>query len=274
MLMFLWFAGQEACSYREMGKMFDVCLSSVHEVIFQVSSFLSGLAASYIVWPDNERKKKCEEYFLHHKGFPGVIGCIGRTHVLIDPPKNNKEDFVDRKGNFSISLQLVCNHEKKFTDVFIGQTGPTDEASIYLASPLCADLHQRVGQGQYLVGDYVYPCETCLLTPYENTGQLTDEQQNFNWKLNSCRIFIEEAKADLKRRFRQLYYCKLKGLPNLCHFVRACVVLHNMSEPDDLKYLEPAHAEEDLTDSTVCEALTERRGNNLRDEVCHLLCKQ
>lgn len=48
-------------------------------------------------------------------------------------------------------------------------------------------------------------------------------------------MHVEHTFGILKQRFRKLYYCKLKGISYLCHFIRACCVLHNLSHESDLE---------------------------------------
>lgn len=85
----------------------------------------------------------------------------------------------------------------------------------------------------HLLGDSAYACSDHLLTPYRDNGHLTARQKNFNRKLSSCRVYIEHTFGLLKQRFRQLYYCKLRGLKYLCHFIRATCVLHNLCDMED-----------------------------------------
>ena len=43
-------------------------------------------------------------------GLPGVIGAIECTHVLIQSPGgDDAEIYRNRKGYFSINVQLVCD---------------------------------------------------------------------------------------------------------------------------------------------------------------------
>ena len=44
-------------------------------------------------------------------GFPEVIGCVDATHIKIQAPHENENDFVNRKGFHSISVQAICNHK-------------------------------------------------------------------------------------------------------------------------------------------------------------------
>lgn len=72
-----------------------------------------------------------------------------------------------------------------------------------------------------------------MITPYRDDGHLTSRQKFFNKKLSS-RIVIVHSFGILKQRFRQLYYCKLRGMKKICHFIRACVVLHNLCNNDEI----------------------------------------
>lgn len=80
-------------------------------------------------------------------------------------------------------------------------------------------------------------------------------------KLSSGRVAIEHSFGILKQRFRQLYYCKLRGAKKLCHFIRACCVLHN-----DLEFI---LEETDKNFEEISEQYGQApRGNAIRDQIC------
>jgi hypothetical protein len=72
-----------------------------------------------------------------------------------------------------------------------------------------------------------------LIVPFKDNGHMSEAQKNFNKILSSSRVIVEHTFGILKSRFRQLFYCKLKGQKKLCHFIRACCVLHNLIDYDD-----------------------------------------
>lgn len=80
-----------------------------------------------------------------------------------------------------------------------------------------------------ILADSAYPCLRNLLTPYKDRGNLNNIEKNFNFKLSHCRILIEHCFGILKQKFRQLYHVKLKSEELICHFIRACCVLHNLT---------------------------------------------
>lgn len=110
-----------------------------------------------------------------------------------------------------------------------------------------------------------------LLTPYRDNGHLTPAQRHFNATLSRQRIDIEHTFGILKQRFRQLYYCKLRGMKLLCHFIRACIVLHNLSDSDDLDFLYPEVLEgnQDMPQVPLDGPL--QNGNLMRDAICQNL---
>lgn len=60
---FLWFAGHEACSYRDLSDRFNVTKSSVSRIIKRVTYFLSPLSPQVIKWPSAEERQVSSEYF-------------------------------------------------------------------------------------------------------------------------------------------------------------------------------------------------------------------
>lgn len=115
----------------------------------------------------------------------------------------------------------------------------------------------------YILGDSAYPCLENLLTPYRDNGHLSRKQKNYNMKLSSSRVYIEHSFGILKQRFRQLYYCKLRGMRKLCHFIRACCVLHNLANENDLTF-----STEDTPDPFHYDAVDNSTGKFVRDKVC------
>ncbi|KAK9680902.1 DDE superfamily endonuclease [Popillia japonica] len=83
--------------------------------------------------------------------------------------------------------------------------------------------------------DSAYPCLKHLLCPYRDNGHLSPQEKNYNFKLSQCRVDIENTFGILKQRFRVLYHCKLKNIKLICHLIRACCTLHNMSQNDEIE---------------------------------------
>lgn len=71
---FLWFAGHEACSYRDIADRFDLSLGTVYNTIHRVSFYMSSLSPSIVKWPDEHKKINSSKYFGEKCGFNKAIG--------------------------------------------------------------------------------------------------------------------------------------------------------------------------------------------------------
>lgn len=166
---FLWFAGHEACSYRDLKDRFDLSLSSVCRIIARVTMYISSLSPNVIKWPSDEEKQQSAEFFKNKCGFSKAIGkyffslefgsffkfwhfwsnfftgCIDGTHITIDPPAKCKDDYIDRKGNITVTMQAICNEQKKFINIFVGFPGSSHDSWVFQNSPINTKLANVCG---------------------------------------------------------------------------------------------------------------------------------
>ncbi|XP_036329461.1 uncharacterized protein LOC118741569 [Rhagoletis pomonella] len=61
--LFLWFAGHEACSFRDLADRFDLTISSVSRTIERLTVFISRMSPECIKWPSTQRKQETANYF-------------------------------------------------------------------------------------------------------------------------------------------------------------------------------------------------------------------
>lgn len=108
MCVFLWYAGNEASSFRDVADRFNISKSSLHKVISRVTYFLSNLSPQIIKWPTAVEKMETEAFF-NERGFPGVVGLIDGTHVRIDKPADDPDSYLNRKHYFSIQVSSLCD---------------------------------------------------------------------------------------------------------------------------------------------------------------------
>ncbi|CAH1988141.1 unnamed protein product [Acanthoscelides obtectus] len=160
-------------------------------------------------------------------GFPGAIGCKDGSHIKIDTPREDPDSYLNRKKFHSIQMQVICDDNRKIRVVFIGCPGSVHHARVFRNSPLCQNLGLWC-KDWVILGDSAYPCLRNLLTPYKDTGSLSQVQKSFNKKLGHGRVLTEHTIGLLKQRFRQLYHIKSRDIKFICHFIRACCVLHNL----------------------------------------------
>lgn len=79
---FLWFAGHEAASIRDISDRSNKTVSKMHHIIENVSHFLSNMATKIIKWPNEEEKAEILEGF-ESIGFPGALGAMEGVHFQI-----------------------------------------------------------------------------------------------------------------------------------------------------------------------------------------------
>lgn len=183
-------------------------------------------------------------------------------------------EITDDYQNFSFQAQIVADHQRKIRDIFLGFPGSVHDSRVFRASPLSRNLQEKCGN-YYLLGDSGYPCLPNLLVPFKDRGNLTRRQRNYNSKLSRNRYIIEHTFGILKQKFRQLYHVKLRKIPDICHLIRACCVLYNLSRADN--FPDNIHEEngnnlqipEQVEDEV--EEREDRNGLEMRNHVMNLL---
>lgn len=105
---FLWYAGHQTSSFRDVADRFNITISVLHKIITRMTFFLSNLAPEVINWPNGAEKQQTERYFRQKNGFPGIIGLIDGTHVKIDKPLEDSESYINRKGYYSIQASKTA----------------------------------------------------------------------------------------------------------------------------------------------------------------------
>ena len=102
------------------------------------------------------------------------MGAIDGCHLEINAPSRNKEDYFNRKKNYSVNLQVVVDCDLKFMHVAVGYPGSIHDARVLRLSGLYEQtLHfpTRIISGTevppLIVGDSAYPLLTWLIIkPY------------------------------------------------------------------------------------------------------------
>ncbi|XP_014668041.1 PREDICTED: LOW QUALITY PROTEIN: putative nuclease HARBI1 [Priapulus caudatus] len=195
------------------------------------------------------------------RGIRGIIGADG-THIPILAPHHMPNAYVNRKWFHSISVQAVCDDTMFFTDIYAGWPGSVDDAKVFVNSPLGQSLreqpHPQCPGETFLIGNAAYPLYASLLTPFRDTGRLTQDQKNYNFVHSSSRMVIERAFGLLKGRFRRLKLMEVTAIEECVQVITAIFVVHNIcliSEDEEIEEFIDNDNSEDA-DSTVCLAST------------------
>ena len=137
--------------------------------------------------------------------FPQIVGAIDGSHVEINAPLENNEDYFNRKQYYSVNLQGIVNAQLLFQHIAGGFPGSIHDARVLRLSGIF-DLVEneeilkaptRVIHGTLLrpmlVGDSAYPLKKWLSKPFSNRGHLPPQRRRFNIKLSAMRSVVERA---------------------------------------------------------------------------------
>lgn len=94
------------------GDLVNVSQPPVSRSIWEMTQAICArLFRKYVRMPTTGEVKSVKTRFFNIAGFPGVTGCIDCTHVqIISPGGDNAELYRNRKGVFSINVQVSCGH--------------------------------------------------------------------------------------------------------------------------------------------------------------------
>ncbi|XP_006001092.1 uncharacterized protein LOC102354795 [Latimeria chalumnae] len=260
--MTLWRLGT-CCEYSTIEHLFGVSKSTVCIIVRDVcDAIVNILTPEYIHVPTGEQLQEVMNGFEECFGLPQTAGALCSTHIPILPPRENPNDYYNEKGWHSVIMQAVVDHQYCFWDLNIGWPGKADCTYVLLNS----ELYGRAMKGTlfpstvrniggvdvpiHLLGDLAYPMLPWLLKPFQENGQLTPEQEDFNCRFTSARTVVENAVGRLKGRWRCLLKRNNIDLSFLPTVINACCALHNICElhgdPFDASWNEAEPSEEDL----------------------------
>lgn len=182
---------------------------------------------SFINFPQDIEIPTIKRKFYQTARFPGVVGCIDCTHIPIkNPTRQFGETFRNRKGEFSINVQIVCGPDMKIYDIVARWPGSVHDARIFSNSRCCMRFEDGNIQG-ILLGDSGYAQTTYMFTPVLNAQ--TEAQERYNRAHISTRNIIERLNGVLKRRFACLSRKLQNKLVNVPNIIVTCAILHNIS---------------------------------------------
>ena len=165
----------QQCSSDDLGPSQQTISAIVKETVYALTNL--DVQRKFIVFPTSEAVTTTKQReFLAHYGMHGIIGVIDGTHVWLLPPKEFEVEYVNRKGQHIINVQVVFDQNYKFLDIIARWPGSVHDARILRESALFED--GRVFVGSHLLEDSGYPSQRWLLTPYQHPQP--GPQTNYN----------------------------------------------------------------------------------------------
>lgn len=221
---------------REDGDIHGIAQSTMSRLVHGVLRAIADLKPRFIQFPEEREFRRIKDAFYAGYGFPGVIGAIDCTHVQIDNPGGpDPELYRNRKGVFSINVQMVADDRMMVRNVVASWMGSVHDSRIFSESSLKHAILENLpaGSRSVLLGDRGYPCLPYLMTPLPNPQ--TASERRYNTSQSQTRMVVERVFGVLKRRFPCLKHLRFSP-EKACIAIVACAVLHNLAmEKNDIE---------------------------------------
>lgn len=194
-----------------------------------VDAINNRMFKEYVRFPDDNL---LPQKFYDLGGMPAVAGCIDGTHVIMEAPTQNEEQFVNRHGTHSLNAMCVCGPDLYFYYVSARWPGCVHDARVLRNSALNHrfDDGWRPFPNAVLLADSAYPLKDWLIPPISNP--LNQAEYDFNRAHKRTRRIIENAFGVLKERFPCLYQLRVRSPEFAGEIFKACCILHNVCSGD------------------------------------------
>ena len=187
--------------------------SAVHDSVWRVVDAANRTAALNINFPTShlQQRKIAHDFRTASKAdFDTCVGAIDCMLIWIEKPTEkscrqarcgSKKFYCGRKGKFGLTLQGICDSNRKFMDVSLQHPASTSDFLAFTTSSICAKLEREgfLEHGKVLFGDLACCNSRCMATPYKSVKSGTKDACNFYH--SQLRISIECAFGQLVRRW-------------------------------------------------------------------------
>lgn len=123
-------------------------------------------------------------------GFDMCVGCIDCMLIWIEKPTEkscrqarcgSKKFYCGRKGEFGLTLHVICNSDRRFMDVSLQHPASTSDFLAFTTSSIYAKLEQEgfLDHRKVLFGDLAYCNCRYMATPFKSVKSGTKDAYNF-----------------------------------------------------------------------------------------------
>lgn len=229
-----------ACSKEEAAEKFEVSEEAVTSVFYDICATLNNKSETFIKWPMFDEADEIANKIEDKYGFPGVVGVLGCKYVAIPIPKDSttrREHFNGKLRMYCVALQMVCDYDFIVRDIFAGLAGGIPPSKVLQESQLkeilTTDASQIVDPNKHILAGPEFPQLPSMLTPYKDSGRLTQEEVEVNAMHATVCLLVDETFKIIKNRFGIL---KLLELDTASMVLYSVCVLHNICMQNGDKY--------------------------------------
>jgi len=235
--------------------------SAVYDSVWRVVDAVNKTRSLNVSFPTShaEQRKICEGFRNKSQaGFANCVGAIDCMLLWLEKPSEksclearcgSKKFFCGRKSKFGLTLQAVCDADRRFLDVSMQHPASTSDFLAFTTSGIYGKLEEEgfLDSNKVLFGDLAYVNCRYMATPFK--GVKSGTKDDYNFFHSQLRINIECAFGQLVNRWGILR----KALPATMSIGKvSCLVmclckLHNFCVDERLARVDGADAIEEPT---------------------------
>lgn len=266
------------CFLQITGDFCGVDKSTASRIVHKVTRAIASLKRNFIKMPnDQEELIVTRQGFYDVARFPKCIGAIDCTHIKLQSPGGPyAETYRNRKGFFSLNVQVVGDSKCTIRNIVARWPGSAHDSNIFRNSRLRSDFEDGQFEDNLLVGDSGYAIKPYLITPLLNPQ--TPVENLFNEAQIRTRNAVERLFGIWKRRFPILAVGIRLNIEKVEAVIVACAVLHNiaiqMNDDDPILNNDEIEAAIIFTNNVNNGLINRDNNHGLNDHIRHALITQ
>lgn len=182
------------------GDTIHVHVSMASRIVHRFVSAVLKHMRQFITFPLGQQAADIQRAFFEVAGFPGIVGAVDGTHIRIQAPRINEENYINRKG--SLNVQVIADAHSNILNVVAQWPGSVHDSRVLRTSSIGEKLESGAVAG-ILLGDSSYACRLRLMTPFLHPSG--EPQARYNSAHKTTRGVVERALGQLKHRFHCLH---------------------------------------------------------------------